>query len=185
METAAKPMMTADGASAFEEWRPIPGFDAYEASSFGRIRRAAKGKGTRSGKVRKPTVLPSGYLNVDLWIGGVRRKLYVHRAVALTFHGVPSFPNAEVAHRNRQKADNRPSNLRWATHTENEADKVRHGTLLVGSRHANSKITEADVLVMRQRRASGETLEAIAEDFGICFQNVGLICQGKTWTHIQ
>lgn len=178
-----KPAPT-NGEKSFEEWRPIPGYEAYEASSFGRIRRSARGKGTRAGKVRKPSTLPNGYLVVDLWIGGVRRKMYVHRAVALAFHGVPKFPNAEAAHRNRQKADNRPGNLRWATRKENEADKLAHGTLLVGSRHSNSKVTEADVLVMRQRRAAGDTLEAIAEDFGVCFQNVGLICQGKTWTHL-
>lgn len=34
-------------------------------------------------------------------------------------------------------------------------------------------------------RAAGETLTSIAEAFGIGFQNVGLICQGKTWTHVQ
>lgn len=176
--------VTPDGASLCEEWRPIPGFETYEASSFGRIRRGLPGKGTRAGKIRKPTLLPNGYLNVDLWVDGVRYKIYVHRAVALAFHGDPPFPDAEAAHRNRQKADNRPSNIRWATRLENEADKVAHGTLMMGSRHTNSKITEADVLTMRQRRAAGETLEAIADDFGICFQNVGLICQGKTWTHL-
>lgn len=102
----------------------------------------------------------------------------------MAFHGLPPFDGAEAAHRNGDRADNRPDNIRWATHAENEADKIDHGTLMVGSRHTNSKITEGDVIAMRARRKAGETLDAIASDFGICFQNVDLICRGKTWAHV-
>lgn len=181
---ATSTTVPSSGASGSEEWRPIPGYETYEASSLGRIRRAVAGKGTRVGKLRVPCALPNGYLTVDLWIGGQRFKLYVHRAVASAFHGPPPTPDHEVAHKNGDVADNRPSNIRWATHAENEADKVRHGTLPRGSRHANSKITEADIVAMRARRAAGETLAAIADDFGLCFQNVDLICRGKTWAHV-
>lgn len=177
-------MATASSESACEEWRAIPGFLNYEASSLGRIRRAKRGKGTRAGKIRLPYALPSGYLVIDMWHEGQKSRLYVHRAIALAFHGEPPFAAAEAAHGNGAKADNRSGNIAWKTKAENEADKDRHGTRLLGSAHVNSKLSEDDVRSMRERRAAGETLAALAAAFGVGFQNVGLICQRKTWAHI-
>jgi hypothetical protein len=104
--------------------------------------------------------------------------------VALAFHGAPHFDDAEAAHRDGDQSNNTPGNVAWKTRAENEADKIAHGTLMIGSGHANSKINEDDVREIRRRRAAGEALKSIASSFQINFQNVSLICLRKTWAHV-
>lgn len=53
-----------------------------------------------------------------------------------------------------------------------------------GSAHGMSRLTEADIPVIRARRAQGETLQAIAATYGIAFQNIWAVVKGKTWRHI-
>lgn len=100
-----------------EEWRRIPGMD-YEASSRGRIRRTSTGRVLRSWVGNK-----HGHLKVTL--GG--RRIWVHRAVALAFHG-PCPEGLEVRHLDGAPANNAPSNLKYGTRSENNYDKRQHGT---------------------------------------------------------
>lgn len=61
---------------------------------------------------------PKGYKQVRI----NKRSYRVHRLIALAFH--PRLDESlEVDHINRNKADNRPENLRWVTHSENEDNK--------------------------------------------------------------
>lgn len=53
-----------------------------------------------------------------------------------------------------------------------------------GSKHKLAKLTEEQVFVIKERLAQGDTIEAIAADYGVCFQSIGLIRSGKTWTHV-
>jgi HNH endonuclease/NUMOD4 motif len=118
-----------------EEWRPIPGYDDYEASSDGRVRSidrlvfyaGSKSYGRkpytmfRRGQILKPAAHgskqnSSGHLMV---MAGRGKNLEVHVAVALAFHGPRPFPKAEVLHLNNTPSDNRPGNLRWGTRGEN------------------------------------------------------------------
>lgn len=56
------------------------------------------------------------YTAVRLASGGTRT-LCVHRLVARAWLGEPT---GEVDHRNRKRTDNRPTNLRYVTHRENQ-----------------------------------------------------------------
>lgn len=59
-----------------------------------------------------------------------------------------------------------PSHLRWATPSENNADKVSHGTSSRGEKNYLAKLTKADVLEIR--RLEGSTpRSAIAKQFGV------------------
>lgn len=62
-----------------------------------------------------------------------------------------------------------PHNCRWAT-TKAQARNKKH-----------SKLTEEDVEVIKKRRQSGETLKAIARDFGVHLSLISLIAKGKVW----
>ncbi|HEY6965850.1 MAG TPA: HNH endonuclease signature motif containing protein [Burkholderiales bacterium] len=120
--------------------KPIPGHQHYLACADGSIESISRVTIRRGhpyrqrGRKLKPWLAGSGYLYVQLGFGGP--KTGVHRLVCLAFHGAPTFENAEAAHRNGIKIDNRPENLRWLTRTENEREKMQHGTYFIrGIKH--------------------------------------------------
>ena len=59
-----------------------------------------------------------------------------------------------------------------------------HATSNKGDRHGMVKLTDADVLAIRARAASGESQTSIARDFPVTQSNVSLIVRRKKWTHI-
>jgi hypothetical protein len=106
-----------------EVWRPVLSHPAYMVSSYGRV---------RSHHREEPLVLrlldkSNGYLAVNLANGGVTTTRAVHVLVAEAFYG-PRPDGYEVRHLNGRAHDNRAENVRWGTPSENEQDKLRHGT---------------------------------------------------------
>lgn len=75
--------------------------------------RAAMWNGKYAGKPAITTRDPRGYLFGA--IGG--KNVYAHRVIWALLNG--EWPDGEVDHINRDKSDNRPSNLRVVTHREN------------------------------------------------------------------
>lgn len=112
---------------ADEIWKPIPGYPDYFASNEGRV---ASSKSRRLPTCGDLFVLrpfgQDGYARVHLSIQGRTRGRFVHRCVALAFHGEPTDSSMVVAHCNGDRRDNRAENLRWATASENIADRYKH-----------------------------------------------------------
>jgi hypothetical protein len=77
-----------------------------------------------------------------------------------------------------------PRHLRWATPTENAADKVEHGTHLQGEAIGFAKLHESDVVQIRQRYASGETQYRLATSFGVTQTNISNIVRRASWKHV-
>ncbi|QHJ86404.1 HNH endonuclease [Gordonia phage Kuwabara] len=100
-------------------WYPIPGFENYEISRFGHVR--------RGGRILKTFKMKSGHLSISLCVNGVRYQRQVHRLVLETFDG-PAPEGMEALHFNGIPDDNRIENLRWGTRSANLRDAVRHGT---------------------------------------------------------
>lgn len=115
---------------------------------------------------------------------GGERTVSGHVIVAEAWHGLRP-PGLEVAHRNGNSADNRPANLRWATHVDNEADKVLHGTRSRGESHGASRLTEAMVLEIREAYAAGTELQReIAARYGVTQVTVSDVVRGRRWNHL-
>lgn len=117
-----------------EQWKDIPGYEGrYQVSDFGqvrsvdrRVRLVAHGVETTRlarGRILKPGPSASGHLSVVLGKGNTRS---VHSLVALAFIG-PRPVGADVAHRDGDPTNNAVGNLRYATRSENNRDKVLHG----------------------------------------------------------
>lgn len=110
-----------------ETWRPIPGYEgSYSVSDIGRIRRDARSKGTRAGRILNPGV-KGGYRVVALHVNGVPRPLRVHRLVALAFVGAPARADSLVRHLDGDSLNNCASNLAYGSHHDNKQDELRHG----------------------------------------------------------
>jgi len=155
-----------------EEWRAFTGFgsDFYEVSDLGRVRRIA----TRTGRrMDVPTLLclrvsAKGYSYVTLTEGGIYKLRPVHHLVLLAFVG-PRPDGHETDHRDTNRLNNTPGNLRWVTHAENIAHKVAVG---------NAKSTIPAPTVRAIRAASG-TLQSIASEHGVHLSTVSRIRRGE------
>lgn len=105
-----------------EEWRDIPGYSGYQASTEGRIRSVDRvivlcngRRRPHRGRVLVQWIKKSGHAQVAV---GLRKNRDVHVLVARTFHGACPIGH-EVLHRNHAPADNRPTNLKYGTRSEN------------------------------------------------------------------
>ena len=97
-------------------------------------------------------------------------------------YGQPPTPQHEAAHScgNGHLGCVNPRHLRWATHSENLADRVEHGTANRGERHGNAKITRHDVRAIRMM-AGKRSQREIAEALGTTRNIVQRVIYGETW----
>lgn len=115
-----------------EEWRPVVGYEeAYEVSNLGQVRSVDRVVGNGQplrGRLLTLGVTSDGkYLFVNLWRENRYKSFRVHALVAEAFIG-PRPPKMLVLHGNGRSFDNRLSNLRYGTHSDNLHDAVSHGT---------------------------------------------------------
>jgi len=159
-----------------EEWRTIPSWPRYEASSLGRIRRAVDGYNTKAGRILRPSRMNGGYLAVRL--GG--RTCGIHRLVCEAFHGPAPSPRHQAAHNDGSRNNNVSPNVRWATPKENIADRRRHGTLPMGENSYAARLSDLQVQLIRAHAAIGqEEVAWIARLFGCSKSQVYRIIKGQ------
>ncbi len=172
-----------------EVWKDIPGYEGfYQASSLGRIRsldRTVKYKDGREGfvfgRILKSSPGTHGYPMVDVSRDGKRRHVGIHILVALTFHG-PKPPDLEVCHRDGNRLNAAKDNLRYDTRSNNQMDRVEHGTHNRGEQNGGCKLREDDVVEIRRLLKTGKTQREIASQFGIAQQTVYAIGRGLRWS---
>ena len=98
-----------------EEWRDVVGYEGrYQVSSMGRVKSLKWNKE----RILKPITDHYGYRVANLYTGGKRKTLKVHRLVCEAFQDNPE-NKSQVNHINEDKTDNRARNLEWATAREN------------------------------------------------------------------
>ncbi len=116
---------------------------------------------------------PDGYgqrrLRGRLWLA--------HRLAYTRFYG-PINPGYHILHSCDVKACVNPLHLRQGTNDDNVADKVLRNRQARGKETSTSKLTEEQV---RAIRADGRTQQAIADEYGICHQQVSNIKNRKSW----
>lgn len=54
---------------------------------------------------------------------------------------------------------------------------------MFGEHNGGSKLTQAEVVTIRERYAAGETRKALALEYGLAVSSVGRIVTGQKWPH--
>ena len=173
-----------------EIWKKIPGFSRYEASSLGQIR-STNYKRTGKTKTLNPSISKDGYLRTMLLNDeGKYKSGGVHTWVALTvIGGRPE--GKEVNHIDGVKTHNAISNLEYCTRSENCKHAIKLGLWEIkhGSKNGNSKLTEQDVLAIREyAKKNGPRYgrRALAEKYGISDSHIKDVISGRrgTWKYV-
>lgn len=163
------------------EFRTCPNWPCYEISEYGDIRRVIKGKRQGFIGARKPYITSTGYLYIVMRNEKFKMACSIHRLVAEAFIGMPDNDEVHVAHGDGNKMNNHFSNLRYATRSENEMDKVLHGRSNRGENFGRSRLTEDQVIEIKSSLSVGVKSKSLAQKFGVAWSTVRSIQQGKSW----
>lgn len=181
-----------------EEWRIIAGFPDYAVSSEGRVKRLVPDARNHTCRVLRPYLNNKGYEVVTLSGDSGLRKRLVNRLVCTAFHGPAPAGRPDAAHNDGDRLNNRESNLRWASRSENMEDSRRHGTMAVGERHGrttkpertprgeqhgHAKLTDREVAEIRNADRTIGSGRALAKKYGVSPATICIIRSGKTWVH--
>lgn len=162
---------------------PYPRCAAYKVFPDGRVLSNKRGsKAMQNGGFLKGKVTKHGYTEFLLSIDGKRVYQSAHRMVLETFRGPCPF-GMEACHADDDPANNCLDNLRWDTKSENAKDKVRLG-VQVGVTHGMCRLTEEQVLAIRQKWDSGGRVCDIAREFGIGYSHAYGVANRITWKHL-
>lgn len=182
----AKPIQDLPG----EIWKPVVGYEGlYEVSNIGRVKSLDRTVRWRDGhravrsRLIKYGVNHRGYFTAHLCRDGIHNKRFVHVLVLEAFVG-PRPDGMECCHGNGIRTDNRLLNLRWDTRSANRNDSRAHGTMPIGSKHHNAKLTEPDVIAIRKRCSDGEKPAAVARDYNVTSHAIHRVIRRIIWRHI-
>lgn len=159
-----------------EEFKIIPGFEPYEVSNMGRLR--------RDGKILSTPIGTTGYPRKRF--KQLKKNLVIHRAVALCF--IPNPDNkCEVNHKDLNKANNNVSNLEWVTRKENMAHAFESGVLPDnnGEKSVRAKLKNHDIIIIREAYANGFSQKQIASYLRCNKCNISRIVNGLRWSSVQ
>lgn len=166
-----------------EIWRGIENFRGlYEASSLGRVRSLPRGP---RGKHR---IIGSrgqrGYMKVTLSKQGIHHHFNTHTIIADAFLPKPETSKELcVNHIDGNKGNNIIQNLEWVTYKENSAHALRTGLSPRGENSKAAKLTDENVLAIREKYRNTEARE-LAEEYGVGVLAIRRIVRGRTWQHL-
>ena len=131
--------------------------------------------------------MDGGYLYEIEEITG--NKIYVHRKVMEQKLGRKLQPDELVHHKDEDKLNNNPGNLEL---TNRSLHAKRHWTPLpplknraIGERIGNAKLTNLQVVDIKQRIKRGETNKFIANKYNVHYDTIRHIRNKKYWKHIK
>lgn len=170
------------------EYKIVPEFKNYRVGNDGSVWRHWSGstrKPTRWKIMRPKVCKTTGYQQVTLCKDGTKHSRYVHRLVLESFVG-PCPPGMLCRHfPDGTRTNNNLSNLQWGTHIQNQADRVLHGTDSRGANHPCVKLTEHQVIEIRQSfKPRLVTYKILATRYGVTKWHIADILLRKSWVHI-
>lgn len=157
------------------DWVQHPIYQDYYFSNKGEV----MSKKNNKFKLLKGTICgQQGYKAVC--VSG-KKKIYIHRAVCELFNGTPLLEQ-QCRHLDGNNQNNSATNLSWGTPSENNKDKVKHGTNGVGEKNAMAKLTQKQVDEMRCIKNNTQlTYKEISNKFNISPMTAWRAINKESW----
>jgi hypothetical protein len=149
-------------------WKQIPNFSNFKASNLGIIKNI-KFDRTLNNKPNKTGYTYKSLINDQ----GKTISISVHRLVCLAFHGEAPNKKMSVDHIDRNSSNNKPENLRWATHSIQMNNKHKP------KERAGYPIWQLD-LETKERIKKFENTARAADEVGGSRSNIGISAR-KGW----
>ncbi len=124
----------------------------------------------------KPMSGEQGHCRVMLYRDGKSERPLVHRLVLEAFDRAPGELD-QGCHIDGDPSNNALWNLRWGDQRGNWQDSKRHGT-----RRRYHKLSEQQVVEIRERAARGETGEALSRHFPVTATQIRNIVAARQWS---
>ena len=169
-----------------ENWKCIPGTEKkYMISDYGRVKSFST---SAEGKILKQSST-KGFKTVCIRIHGKRKTVLVHKLTAMAF--VPRGQEDDmVVHLDWNKGNNYYKNLQWVNR-EQGYDRILkrlHKSNRENPRKrkvTNSKLSQADIELLKSMLARGVKQKVIAQLFCISEMQVTRIKRGENWGQIK
>jgi hypothetical protein len=117
---------------------------------------------------------------------GKQYQFYVHQIIA--YAGGLNLFDKEVNHIDGDKLNNKFSNLECVTKKENLEHQSENKLYKLpdkkGSNHHNTRLTESDVLKIRELHNNGVSQKKLSEMFGVHTSGINRIIKRINWKHI-
>lgn len=183
------------GDETTEEWRDIPGFPFYQASSQGRIRsccRCSCRRITRDDRTQwrmlRGCLGNRGYYYITFGPYGRRKKFNksVHTLVALAFFGICP-PGKCINHIDHNRTNNAIGNLEYVTQAQNMRHAWNCGRVPIpparrGENGTMAKLTQSQADEIRRiYKAEIISLAKLGRLFGVTGKAIGNILRGRTF----
>lgn len=168
-----------------ETWKAIPGYEGlYEVSDLGNVRsldrwvtRESGVSMYRKGKVLKQGRYKDGKLSVTLGDGETKKKKYPHILVAEAFIGERP-EGYHVCHNDGDCLNNKLSNIRYDTHSQNSIDIYRYG-----NKSPRGVLSLEQVLEIRRLHSTGNyTQSKLGEMFNVNRAHISNILARKSFS---
>lgn len=187
-----KPIKAYNGSVCTEGYPDFEGY--YEISNFGRVKSLARivlrdKKGNLPVKERILTPRPNdqGYLYVSLNKDSKGYNASVHCLVARAF--LPPCPGEHantkdgwtIDHYDRDKSNNKASNLVWMLNPDNALDGRINWTPFKGEKNGRALLSEKDVIEIRNDYRS---YSQIACQYGVSEGTIACVIQNRSWKNI-
>lgn len=139
-----------------EIWEKIKGFENYQISNLGRVKRTSWARNSPNGKILKPSKNHSGYLTVCIRKDKKSYCKLIHRLIAEAFIDNPN--NYEtVDHIDGDKTNNTINNLQWMTQQDNwykykNSEKFKEVYQKIKQKCSNKKQRKRNERVPKKKR---------------------------------
>lgn len=110
-----------------------------------------------------------------------------NRLMCILAHGEPPSKEHEAAHSCGVAGCLNPNHLSWKTVRANAQDRILHGTSGRGSKNPQAKLTEEQVIQIRERLKSGKrgVGRRLSEEYGVSPSQISMINRRDKWGWLQ